>query len=695
MLSDEVPQEETPDEAASEDVSQGDASPDDISLDDISLDDISLDDISMDDVSLDDMLSDEVPQEETPDEAASEDVSQEDASLDDISLDDISLDDISMDDAALADLLSDEVPKEETPDEAASEDVSQEDASLDDISMDDISLDDISLDDISMDDVSLDDISLDDMLADNENDNDTKSDEDIPSDDMPIDDAALADLLSDSTSADAAETIGEGDDDLSSLLAEMGQDEDLSEINDLLEKSSQGVDVDDDMLAMLESTPEQSGDGDGGEDSFDFFSGEESEGEPEDIREMTDEELAARDNDKDSKKKKKKAKKGRKKKGADAESESEEDAALASLLDDVSGSGEPKKQGFFAKLMSFLLEEDEEENAAGDDLVDDGLGLGSVSDENKEILDELSEEDKKNAKKKGKKEKKKKDKKGKKADAETGEGEEGEEGNEEEKGKKAKKKKKEKKEKKEEEPLIPEKKLSKKKVLAVFLCCATIAACIVVLSMVIPNYMQKRDARIAFDHNRYEDTYDLLYGKNLSEEDEILLEKSTLVLQMQRKLDSCENYEKLDMPLEALDALISGVERYNEIFAEAEQYRVGDDVRDIYEQILDKLSEYGVSESEAQDIIALGDNVTYTQKLKSIVYGTAYDTGEEPDGVKQDVLPEEQEIIDRVDGVEETADESDSGDINMMNDNAEPENTDEPEESDSTINETENNSEQE
>jgi hypothetical protein len=186
-----------------------------------------------------------------------------------------------------------------------------------------------------------------------------------------------------------------------------------------------------------------------------------------------------------------------------------------------------------------------------------------------------------------------------------------------------------------------------------------------------------------------------LYGKNLSEEDEILLEKSTLVLQMQRKLDSCENYEKLDMPLEALDALISGVERYNEIFAEAEQYRVGDDVRDIYEQILDKLSEYGVSESEAQDIIALGDNVTYTQKLKSIVYGTAYDTGEEPDGVKQDVLPEEQEIIDRVDGVEETADESDSGDNNMMNDNAEQENTDEPEESDSTINETENNSEQE
>jgi hypothetical protein len=210
--------------------------------------------------------------------------------------------------------------------------------------------------------------------------------------------------------------------------------------------------------------------------------------------------------------------------------------------------------------------------------------------------------------------------------------------------------------------------------------------------MVIPNFMQKRDARIAFDHNRYEDTFDLLYGKKLSEEDELLLKKSTLVLQMQRKLDSCENYEKMDMSLEALDALLSGVERYNELLPDAEQYRVQDDVRDIYEQILDKLAEYGVTEEEAQEINALGDNVTYTQKLKNIINGTDSDAEEESDGARKDVLPEEQEIIDRVDGITNQQDAV----IDETNEAKEQETIDDiSAESDENITETENDTEQE
>ena len=475
-----------------------------------------------------------------------------------------------------------------------------------------------------------------------------------------LDDSASTDDLP-LTDDLALEDYGESDEDLSALLEGMEQNEDLSEINDLLEKSDQGVSVDDDMLAMLESVPE-SGESENSEESFDFFSGEEAvEGEPENIRELTAEEQEEREESKKGKKEKKKREKkprrGRKKKGAagEASAEGEDADALASLLEKTTDAEESsKKKGLFARLLSFLLEEDEEisiDNIGGDANTDELL-LGGISEENKQVLDDLNKEDQENTKKKKKKEKKKKEKKSNKSAEENGESEEAE-GEDKEKGKKKKLKKKKKEKNPEGEvPAVPEKKLSRKKVITVFLYCATMAACIIVISRVLPNYMQKRDARIAYDNQKYDEVFELLYGKNLSEEDELILEKSSTILQMRRKLDSYENYEKLNMPLEALDALISGVNLHQKLLPKADEYLVADEVNKIYDQILEKLSEYGISESDALDIIASGDNVTYSQRLESIIYGNSV-TPENAEETIQDVLPEEEEIIDRLEQSEE------------------------------------------
>lgn len=548
---------------------------------------------------------------------------------------DISLDDISLDDLSLEEPLPD----------MGTESYEMTDADIDRLLNGESLLDDSSNDESEMDGFSLDDLSMAD-------------------DSSETDDLALTDDF-------ALEDYGESDDDLSELLAGMEHDEDLSEINDLLEKSDQGVAVDDDdMLAMLESVPES----ENGDDTFDFFAGEEAvEDKTENIREVTQEER-----EKNKKEKKKKVKKDRKRKGAvEAGNTDEAEAAdtLESLLEGTADEEEiPKKQGIFAKFLSFLFEADEEEELladnAGSDIDLDELPIGNPSDENKQLLEELSEEDKKDAKKKGKKEKKKKekkDKKGKKVgeDIEADDEEENE-GKSKGKGKKPKKKKKEKEKNQEEEEFKePEKKLSKKKVIPVFLFCATIGACIVVISMMLPSYMEKRDARIAYDYQKYEEVYDLLYGKKLNEEDEALLKKSSIVLQMERKLDSYENYEKLDMPLEALDALISGVDRYQKILPKAEQYHVVSEVGGIYEQILEKLSEYGISEAEALDIIASGDNVTYSQRLEDIVYGNGVSMESVAEPI-QDVLPEEEEIIDRLEKLEE-ADMAEGSDNSMEN----------------------------
>lgn len=298
----------------------------------------------------------------------------------------------------------------------------------------------------------------------------------------------------------------------------------------------------------------------------------------------------------------------------------------------------------FTRIMNFLLESDEEEDPLAAEVLADNDGeTGTVTDENKELLAELSAEDKKGKKKK------KKDKKGKKG--KDGEGAEGEEGAED---KKVKKKKKKEKKKKEDDDLLapPEKKLSKKKVMTVFLFCGTLAACIVLITTILPNYMQKRAAHMAYDQKDYGEVFTLLYDQKRSEEDEILFQRSNIVLQMERKLDSYDNYSKLNMRLEVLNALISGVSRYQALLPEAEKYNVVGEVSDSYAQILERLSaDFGVSEEQAYEIIASEDDVTYSQKLEAIISGAFY--GEDSPVGRQDVLPEEEEIIERIEGLDD------------------------------------------
>ncbi len=301
------------------------------------------------------------------------------------------------------------------------------------------------------------------------------------------------------------------------------------------------------------------------------------------------------------------------------------------------GNDMPKKQGAFGRFLQFLLEDEEDLSDKNADGADDGALLGTLSDENRELLDELNAEDKKKAKKKDKKKKKKEEKNSKKKAKEK-------------KPPKPKKPKKEKKP-KAEEPKVPEKRISRTKIVFVVLFCTSVAACIIVVNMFIPEYMQKQEARERYEEKQYEKVYDLLYGKELNEEESELLQKSNIILQVRAKLRSYENYSKLGMETEALNALLEGVERYQLFRAEAQQYGVSDEVDGVYAQILAQLSgNYGISEAAAMEILASDDDLTYSEILYGLINGTAVEESEpEQPKVKQDVLPEEEEIIERID----------------------------------------------
>lgn len=417
-------------------------------------------------------------------------------------------------------------------------------------------------------------------------------------------------------SAAEPEELAGGDDDLMALLASAG-DEDLGDIQSLLQSDENGEAVDADAL----------------------------------IAATTVEDVAADilDEDGGKKKKKKKEKKKKEKKAKD---------------ENVAEDGE-KKPGFFARLLNSLTEsDDDDEDGSGKEAIPDDLSELDISDENREILAALEGED---DKKKSKKEKKKKDKKAKKG--KKGKGADGEDslddirekGDDEEDGGKKKKKKEKKpkkvKEVKEKEPEKPLKKLPKKKVRATFLLCLSLLAAMLVGIFGFTSLNNMREARWAFDNQDYETTYENLYGMKLGEKDEVIFNKSQTILQMDRKYTSYQNFARLGMQEEALNALIEAVGMYPDLRNKAAKYGVEAQVDYTYSQIIAALGTYGIDEAQADEIARYDSKVKYNLKIKSIVYGTEFTYGEEAAPSEEpveemsdvqtvdDILPEEVDFL--------------------------------------------------
>lgn len=556
-----------------------DAGSDEFTLDDLALDDTGAGDDLLGGLGLDDTAADSLGMDDLSD------LSIEESGMDDLALEESGIDDLVLDESGLDGL-----------EQTASDGL--DDLDLEGLDLDASALEGAGMDDANADDALLEELGLDDMLL-----------AEPESDDMELDDTGLADM---------------GDD---FSLDESGMEDDLAEIHDLLDQSEQSGEIDDEMLALLESVSDSSAQEDTLADT------------------VFEEETAAEEEPpaEGKKKKKKERKKRSRKKDKMKDNPSETEGGGASETGEETNT--EKKPGAFARFLAFMTETDEED--------EDEAGKASA-DENTELLEELSAEDNKNKKGKKEKKKKEKDKKGKKAANK-------EEGEEDEKAAKKKKPKKEKKVKVKDAETEKEsggKKLSKKKVAPVILFCMTLFFGIYICSTIVPGYLQKRDARVAYDMGNYGQTFDLLYGKDLNEEEALLLHKSTTILKLERKLESYRTCQKMGADeLTTLNTLVQGVALYYELLPEAEQYHVTNEITNVYNEILAVLAEqYALYETDVMDIISSEDDVAYTQKLASIVYGTgALDNSAaaEDEGM-QDVLPEEQEILDSL--PDETAD---------------------------------------
>ena len=296
-------------------------------------------------------------------------------------------------------------------------------------------------------------------------------------------------------------------------------------------------------------------------------------------------------------------------------------AAGADIVDDASQKKE--KKGFFSKLLDLFTEEDEE---------DEEENQLQLSEENKQILDEMG----KDQKKKGKKEKKPK----------------------KEKAAKEKKPKKEKK-KKEKIPEVPEKKLSPKKVIPIVVVCISLGVVILLLSSFLTEYMTRRSGRKAYYAGDYQTCYQNFFGKELDETEQVMYSKSESILTIRMWLREYEVFVNEGSELEALDSLLQAVHDYPLLLNYATEYNAQDEVTVAFQEILNVLSQkYGLSQEEAQEIADISNNVEYTQGVMTVLQKLGLESWDIPQIVEDatpsndgeaavelpDLLPEEKEI---------------------------------------------------
>jgi hypothetical protein len=258
-----------------------------------------------------------------------------------------------------------------------------------------------------------------------------------------------------------------------------------------------------------------------------------------------------------------------------------------------------KKKGglgaLFAKLFHALTAEDEENTE----------GLASLTDENQTVLNELAGEEKpkKEKKKKEKKPKKEKPKKEKKP-----------------KEKKPPKPKKEKKPKPPKDPGAPEKAMSPKKIAISGIFAASIGILFLIPTLVLPERIAGEKAQNAYVHKEYTTAYKMLYGKEKTEDQEIIYEQSRVLAWAERYVAGYENYVAMNMKEEALDMLLRGMRNKEDLLEEAAKFNVEIQVQSVYDNIESLLSEnYGLNADEISEINSIKKDRDYTIRLMEIV----------------------------------------------------------------------------
>lgn len=129
-----------------------------------------------------------------------------------------------------------------------------------------------------------------------------------------------------------------------------------------------------------------------------------------------------------------------------------------------------------------------------------------------------------------------------------------------------------------------------------------------------------KSAENNFENKDYQSAYDSIAGVEVSESEKEMADKVRICMQLQKQINSYDNYYKMRMYLEALDSLVKGIRSYDTNQAKAEEYEIVSQYNELESQIASALySEFGVTETEARSIISAETQEEYTARLEQII----------------------------------------------------------------------------
>ncbi|MBQ8982989.1 MAG: hypothetical protein IJ079_05305 [Lachnospiraceae bacterium] len=164
----------------------------------------------------------------------------------------------------------------------------------------------------------------------------------------------------------------------------------------------------------------------------------------------------------------------------------------------------------------------------------------------------------------------------------------------------------------------PEKKLNKPLVIITILFFLAIGIFVIVGTNMFDYSLVITRARNYFERQKYGAAYREIVGVEVKEKDKDLESRIYTVMYVERQSEAYENYVKMNRPDLALDALLSGLDKYDIYYEEAIALDIVSDLDYAKAKILNSLqSTYGLSESDAYMILE-ENPYEYTRSIQSI-----------------------------------------------------------------------------
>lgn len=154
----------------------------------------------------------------------------------------------------------------------------------------------------------------------------------------------------------------------------------------------------------------------------------------------------------------------------------------------------------------------------------------------------------------------------------------------------------------------------------VFILFATIGVLIFVGVWLLPRRANIKEAQNEYANEKYIEAYQTISAVSIKEDEQALYDKIVLCSKLERQIQSYKTNVSMKQKLEALHALLQGLDLYNKKQDEVKALKIQNEFLQMKTQIITYLAQdYNLDEAQANEINAITDEAEYTRRLLEIV----------------------------------------------------------------------------